>query len=71
VVDTACSCRSRKRRALFCSTFLPHGEEYIFGFNVDDADIFVVARSPAALSEIVDVVRRLVMANARDVYELT
>jgi hypothetical protein len=44
---------------------------YKFSFNVDGTDIFAVARSSEALSEIIDVVLRLVAANARDVYELT
>jgi hypothetical protein len=57
-------------RAHLCSSFL-RDEDYIFSFSVDDTDIFAVARSYAALSEIIDVVLRLLVANARDVYELT
>jgi hypothetical protein len=55
-------------RAYSCSSFLQ--EDYRFRFNVDDADIFVVARSSTTLSEIIDVILRLVVANARDVNEL-
>jgi hypothetical protein len=43
---------------------------YYFTFNIDGQDISALARSPEALSEIVDVVRRLLLANARDVYKL-
>jgi hypothetical protein len=56
-------------RAYLCASFLPYEEEHIFSFNVDGTEIFAVARSSAALSEIVDVVRRLLAANARDVYK--
>jgi hypothetical protein len=57
-------------RALSCATFLPDEENYRFSFNVDGTEIFAVARSSAALAEIVDVVIRLLVANARDVSEL-
>jgi hypothetical protein len=38
--------------------------------NVDGQKFYAVARSIAALSEIVDVVRRLLLAYASEVYEL-
>jgi hypothetical protein len=43
---------------------------YRFGFTVDGQHISALARSSEALSEIVDVVRRLLLENARDVNEL-
>jgi hypothetical protein len=60
-------------RALFNSSLLHDEEdcENSFSFDVDGTEIFAVARSSAALSEIVDVVRRLVMANARNISQLT
>jgi hypothetical protein len=52
-----------------CSSYLQDG--YRFSFNVDGKFIFVVARSSAAISEIVDVISRLLVASARDVCKLT
>jgi hypothetical protein len=43
---------------------------FIFVFKVDGKDICALAPSLEALLEIVDIVRRLLVANARDVYEL-
>jgi hypothetical protein len=58
-------------RYILVSSFLQDEDEedYRFSFKVDDKEIFAVAPSSAALSDIVDVVLRL-LAKARDVYEL-
>lgn len=59
-------------RAFLVSSFLLGDYRFhIFSFNVDGKDIFAVAPNAAALSEIVDVVHRLLVANARDVNPLT
>jgi hypothetical protein len=57
-------------RAFSYANFLPDGEGYRFSLNVDGTDILAVARSSAAMAEIVDMVGRLLVANARIVYEV-
>jgi hypothetical protein len=54
-------------KALFCSYYLQGG--YKFSFNVDGKEIHALARSAGAISEIVDVVRRLLVAGS-ETYEL-
>jgi hypothetical protein len=72
VVNTgsSCSVRPRQSRILCAGSAIRRGV-HIFNFNVDGANIFAVARNRVALSEIVDIVRRLLAANARDAFELT
>jgi hypothetical protein len=55
--------------ALICSSCL-RGDFRRFSFNVDGQKISALARSSAALSEIVDVLRHLLVANASEVYEI-
>jgi hypothetical protein len=54
-------------RALFCSYNLQGG--YKFSFTVDGKEIHALARSSVALSEMVDIVRRLLEAGS-EIYEL-
>jgi hypothetical protein len=60
-------------RSHIVSDFIKDEDEkdYRFSFNVNGTEIFAVAPFSVALSEIVDIVRRLLAANARDVYQLT
>jgi hypothetical protein len=55
-------------RGFLCSMYL--GEDNKFSFKVNGESMVVLARSLAALFEIVDVVRHLVAANASEVYDL-
>jgi hypothetical protein len=61
--------------ALLVSSLLQDEEHYRFSFNanIDDSDVdmFAMDRSSAALSNIGVGVRHLLVANTRDVYELT
>jgi hypothetical protein len=65
VVDTACSCCARR-----CSGYLQEVSLQVQLLNVDGQNISALARSLEALSEIVDVVRRLLVAYVREVVEL-
>jgi hypothetical protein len=56
-----------RQNDFLCSSYLSLRDTYRFSFDVDGESIFVVARSSAALSEIVDVVSLLLGASARDV----
>jgi hypothetical protein len=51
-------------------SYFLQGDYYAFSFNVDGAVLLAVAPSSAALSEMVDVVRHLLVDNARNVHEL-
>jgi hypothetical protein len=57
------------QRAAACFYCLPRGYRLIF--NVDGQEISLWARSSEALSEILDIVRRLLVADVREVYEVT
>jgi hypothetical protein len=57
--------RNHVRKHL-CSSYLQDG--YRCSFNVDSKVMFAVARSSAALSEIVDVVRRLLAAKMQGMF---
>jgi hypothetical protein len=59
---------SSGRRTLSCTYYL--SENYRFSFNVDGKDTFALAPSSVVLMGICDVVRRLLVANAMEVYEL-
>jgi hypothetical protein len=56
-----------KKRATLESA---RGVKKRFTLNVDGEKMFAMAGSYAALSDIVDVVRRVLAANASEVYEL-
>jgi hypothetical protein len=52
------------------SSYYDRSYHYKFRFNVDGQHISAVARSSEALAEIIDVVRRLLLADVSEVYEL-